>query len=126
MAQDLEEGLFDVIASGSDPNILAREIEQKYDKSYRKAKALVRTELAHIYNASALDRYKEAGMEIVRVITATEIIRTVGNKTETYPCDICMEHDGKEYNIATAIEGEDIPLFHPNCRCTIIPVLGGN
>ena len=125
LAQDLEEGLFDVIARGSDPNILAKEIEQKYDKSYRRAKSLVRTELAHVYNEAAMDRYREAGIEIVRVVAATEIVRTVGKKVVYYPCDICQEHDGQEYNLLTAVEGEDIPLFHPNCRCTIIPVIGG-
>jgi SPP1 gp7 family putative phage head morphogenesis protein len=43
-------------------------------------------------------------------------------------CSVCRENDGNIYLIAQAKTGENIPPFHPNCRCTVegvnLPNLG--
>lgn len=35
-------------------------------------------------------------------------------------CEICMEMDGRDFDIDEASFGTNLPPMHPNCRCTII------
>ena len=35
-----------------------------------------------------------------------------------------FDQNGKRYLLATMQAGENAPPFHPNCRCTILPVVG--
>jgi len=35
-------------------------------------------------------------------------------------CEICMELDGRDFDIDNATFGTNLPPMHPNCRCTII------
>lgn len=34
-------------------------------------------------------------------------------------CEICMELDGRDFDISEAVFGTNLPPMHPNCRCTI-------
>lgn len=34
-------------------------------------------------------------------------------------CEKCQEHNGAIYLVANAKEGDTLPPFHPNCKCTI-------
>jgi len=34
-------------------------------------------------------------------------------------CEKCQEHNGAIYPVATAKEGDTLPPFHPNCKCSI-------
>ena len=62
----------------------------------------------HYLNSATLQRYRDDGVEYVRV-WAAEDERT---------CDTCGSYHEKIYPI------EKCPVlpFHPNCRCTILPV----
>lgn len=72
LQQDMEKGLFDCISRGADRNQLAEEIAKCYNRSFGRARTLVRTELAHIYNTAAADRYSRAGCKYYRVLVADE------------------------------------------------------
>lgn len=70
LQSSLEEGLVDTITRGIDPIQTAHRIAQEqlgpyesFNQAFARSKRLVRTELSHIYNEAAVERYKEAGCE---------------------------------------------------------------
>lgn len=83
---------------------LNRVMQKGFDAAHR----LVRTETMHYLNNGALQSYKDAGIEWVQVWAAQD------ERT----CEVCGSYHEKYYRI------NECPMlpFHPNCRCTIIPV----
>lgn len=65
-----------------------------------------RTELARFESQGAMNRYHEAGVTKVKIITASD------------PCEICAPLSGQIFEID---EAPEVPL-HPNCRCAYAPV----
>lgn len=116
LQQDLEQGLTNIVATGANPDKLTSELSKTYNVNYRQAQTLVRTELSHIYNQASLDRYAENGIYFYEWLTAGD------ERT----CEDCAELNGKVFSIEEAIEGDNQPPLHPNCLCTVIPVLGGD
>lgn len=101
----LTEGLRD----GWNPNrMAARMTEEIRDIERTRARVLARTEVMHSHNRAAEARYRERGVSRVEII-ATE------------PCELCDPFDGKQYPLDEMPLGG--PPFHPNCRCSTLPVL---
>lgn len=98
---------------GYNPRKLARDVVSKrIDKTlYNNTVRLIRTEYSHILNQATLDGYGECGIDKFKILTALDSRR----------CDDCGAFEGKVVDIKKAMEGVDIPPFHPNCRCTTIP-----
>ena len=113
LQQDIENGLLDIITRGTNPDELTQTLMRDFGKSYHQAQTLVRTELNHVYTQAAAERYADAGCEFYEVIA---------QQSE----DECLEYDGQVYRLDMMVEGENAPPFHPNCKCTIVPVIGGN
>ena len=63
-------------------------------------------------NIKELHKFKEEGVSIGQI----EIL-----PADT-TCLICKEMGNKKFNIDT-LKKENIPPFHPGCRCTILPVI---
>ncbi|MGH1841263.1 minor capsid protein [Enterococcus gallinarum] len=70
---------------------------------------LVRTEYMHALNQGQIETYRSNGYTKLRWVA------TMDDKTS----DICRKRNGKEYSIDNL---PDIPA-HPNCRCTLVPVI---
>lgn len=69
-------------------------------------KRIAVTETARVQVASQMASYRTAGYTHLEIIT------------EASACEeICLPLDGKVKEIQTAMMGEDVPPFHPNCRC---------
>ena len=83
-----------------------------WKSAFARSQRLVRTEMSHIYNTAAAERYKDAGCIGYEWLTA---------KDERV-CVDCADLDGKFFPIGNE---EDLPPLHPNCLCTIVPVVGG-
>lgn len=98
---------------GYNPRKLARDVVSKrINKTlYNNTVRLIRTEYSHILNQSTLDGYKECGIKQYQILTTLDSRR----------CDDCEMFEGKLVEIKKALEGVNIPPFHPNCRCTTIP-----
>lgn len=120
---EFQQGLFDVIATGDSTKDLTKVLVDKFiaDKdtpmksAYYKAQRLIRTEMAHVQVQSTLDEFTRDGIEYYEVIDS-----------EDYPgreCRSCAEDHPGIYKVAEAEPGLNVPPFHPNCRCTIIPVI---
>ena len=63
---------------------------ERFNVSYNNARRLARTEMSHIYNQSTLDKYKQAGVTKVKILTA---------KHGDHVCDVCESYEGKIYPI---------------------------
>ena len=105
----LNDGLIECVLTGKKPTQLKKLLQEKFEVSYSRADAIVRTEMAHIQTQSAQQRYKDYGIQEVEVFV-DEDERT---------CPICAKHEGERYNINAQMP---IP-FHPRCRCCVIPVV---
>lgn len=108
----LAVGLNDLLLTGLQQGKTATEIAVSLHnfmgQGFNECHRLVRTETMHYLNGATQLRYKDAGVEYVQ-IWAAEDERT---------CDECSKYHGKIYPIDKC---PHVP-FHPNCRCTIIPV----
>jgi len=79
----------------------------------RRLNTIARTETARAQNAGYAQSMKEMGVEQL------EFSATVG------ACNLCAGMNGNKYNVDKA--GAIIPgQTHPNCRCCMLPVVGGN
>ena len=108
----IEKGLVDSVARGASKDDLVKDLQSSFGASFSNADRIARTELAHVQNRTTLETYKKAGVEYVETIVAND----------ERLCDTCSRHNGKITPIGEAREGKAF-LFHPNCRCDIIPVL---
>lgn len=82
---------------------------ERFNVSYNNARRLARTEMAHVYNQSTLDKYKEAG------ITRVQILET----DDAHTCEECRKLNKKIFPIN---EVPELPI-HPNCRGTYLAVI---
>lgn len=109
LADALNEELVHCVATGRSARHLRTALREQFNVSYSRADALVRTELAHIQTEAAKQRYKDYGLEQVKV-WADPDERT---------CPICKELHEKVYPVDANVP---IPA-HPRCRCCIVPVI---
>lgn len=91
---------------------LAAALREEFTKAYHEAERVTRTELCHAQTMATMDSYKAVGVKYYRVI-ATEDERT---------CDVCKDST-EPVPIDLARTGDNIPPFHPNCRCCIVAEL---
>lgn len=108
LAVGLNDLLLKGLQQGKTPTEIAVSLHNLMGKSFNDCHRLVRTESMHYLNSATLQRYRDEGVEYVQV-WAAEDERT---------CDTCGSYHEKIYPI------EQCPTlpFHPNCRCTILPV----
>ena len=114
LQSSIEKGLVDSVARGASKDDLVKDLQSIFGASFSNADRIARTELAHVQNRSTLESYKKAGVEYVETIVA---------KDERL-CDTCSRHNGQITPIGEAREGKAF-LFHPNCRCDIVPYMAG-
>lgn len=81
---------------------------KKYE-AYR----LLYNESAHCVNQAQMQSYRDDGID------EFEDMATLDKST----CETCAYFDGKHYPVKNAIEGENHPSFHVNCRCTTAPYI---
>lgn len=109
LKQTLEEGLLNTVATGKPTSYLKKQLMERFNVSFSRADALVRTELAHVQTQAAQQRYKDYGLEEVEILVT---------KDERL-CPICSKQNGKRLPINAKMP---IP-FHPRCRCCVVPVV---
>lgn len=109
LQQTLNDELIHCVAAGKKPSYLKQLLQNRFNVSYGRADALVRTELAHIQTQAAQQRYREYGIEKMQV-WVDEDERT---------CKICGKHEGEIYSV-----NDKMPVpFHARCRCCMVPVI---
>lgn len=109
LAETLNEQLLHIIITGKKPSELKALLQERFEVSYSRADALVRTELAHVQTQAAQRRYEDYGIQEVEVWASKDERR----------CPECGKLHQKRYPI-----GAQMPIpAHPRCRCSIIPVV---
>lgn len=109
LADTLNEELIHCVATGKPTSYLRKMLRERFNVSYSRADALVRTELAHVQTEAAKQRYRDYGLEEV------EIWADPDERT----CPICEKLHKKVYPV-----GANVPIpAHPRCRCCIVPVI---
>ena len=105
----LQEELVESVATGKSVDRVTKGIMDKLNVSYNNARRLARTELSHTYNQSTLNRYIEAGITDVQILTVED----------DHTCEECKAMHKKIFPIT------DAPLIpiHPNCRCVYQAVI---
>lgn len=116
LVETLNEKLIECVATGKKTTELKNLLQERFLVSYSKADQLVRTEIAHIQTAAAAQRYKDYG------IAEYEILGNDDDSCGNHGID-CHKLDGKRFKYSEMITGVNAPPFHPNCKCSIIPVI---
>lgn len=126
MREELTKGL----ARGENPRKIARRLNQELESVTRdRLETYARTAIVDSHADATLDRYEDAGVDVV----SHSEWSTAG---DARVCPICRALDGREFTTKemrdTTFEMEDVsfnvrlkPPAHPNCRCAILPVIGG-
>ena len=113
LQEELTRALLDCVIQGKARDKVVAEMAARMGVSQSSASRLIRTELNYIQTRSAIDRYKEAGIE------EYQILATLDGRTSK----ICKEMNGKRFKMIEYQPGVTANPFHPNCRTTIIPVI---
>lgn len=109
LIETLNDGLLDCVITGRKTSQLKKILRERFEVSYSRADAVVRTELSHIQNTAARQRYEDYGVQYMQVWADKDERR----------CDVCGKLHKKKYPI-----GAQVPVpAHPRCRCSIIPVV---
>ena len=111
LSKTIKEEITQMVIRGESSKKVAQRMAQKLDGSYKNAVRIVQTEHSYIMNQASLYTYEDLNIE------KYEILSTFDNRT----CKDCGKYDGKKVEIKKAIVGDNLPPFHPNCRCTTVP-----
>ena len=109
LASTLNDELVNCVVAGKKTTDLKNMLQDRFNVSYGRADALVRTELAHIQTQAAQKRYEDYG------ITEMEVWADEDERR----CEVCGKLHKKRYPIGAV---PPIPA-HPHCRCCIVPVV---
>lgn len=109
LIETLNEELIACVIAGKKTSELKKLLKERFEVSYGSADRIARTEMSHIQNAAAKQRYEDYGIKQMQVWADKDERR----------CDICGKLHKKKYSIN---EAPPVPV-HPNCRCTIVPVV---
>jgi SPP1 gp7 family putative phage head morphogenesis protein len=91
-------------------SFLADTVSEDYADPSR-ALTIALTETSRAVNQAALNRYQESMIDQVEWLGIE-------------PCEICAENDGQVVGLGESFpSGDDAPPAHPNCVCTLLPVI---
>ena len=109
LINSLKSELTNGIIQGKSIYEVANTIDGRLDVGRGQTQRLVRTEYMHALNQGQIESYRAKGY------TKLKWIATMDDKTSK----ICRKLNRKEFDIENL---PDIPA-HPNCRCTMVPVI---
>lgn len=103
----------DATAEGLTNRELAERLAGSFDFSDARALVIARTESANAEIAGTLVGYRESG-----------VVQGKAWSADGEACDICQALDGETVALESNFSnGTDGPPAHPNCRCSVVPVL---
>lgn len=111
---ELDRLLTRMISQGGNPNVMARELRDKFGVAKAQAERLMRTESAHVQAGIQKDSYKAVEIEEYEFIA------------EPTACKICLALDGKVFEVDEMSSGMNAQPMHPNCRCSTAPFASSN
>lgn len=126
LSSSLSSILAEGMASGRNPYDIAASIKRSLDITGGRARTIARTEIMRAHHVGAIQTYREAGVEGVRVLA--ELITVAGGKDHLYdPLHVCPKCQALERQTRrkpmSLDEVEPLIPVHPNCRCTVVPIV---
>jgi len=117
VSRELAEG----IAAGQNPTEMARSIVDRVDKIGKtRATTLARTETINAHSSATIERYRQQGVEEVGIEPEVQIQTATDQKV----CEQCADAAGRGPWTLDEFEGSEYqPPLHPNCRCSVIPIV---
>lgn len=109
----IKDSLTTHLIRGSSVPRMTRDLMSKTDTKRYQAERLVRTETINASVQGQIRAYAKEG------VTHFEIIAASDKRT----CPECEIWDGSTVHIRDAVPGDTIPPKHPNCRCSIMPLV---
>lgn len=109
LINSLKSELTNGIIQGKSIYSVANDVDNRINVGRSQTQRLVRTEYMHALNQGQIESYRSKGYAKLKWVA------TMDSKTS----EICRKRNGKEYDIDDL---PDIPA-HPNCRCTLVPVI---
>lgn len=94
------------LIQGKNPRTLARDLKKATGASTYNAERLMRTELARVQTEAQKQSFERNGFEEYMFIANSSC------------CEDCQALNGKHFNLAKMMHGENAPPLHPNCRCS--------
>ena len=111
---ELTKGIY----QGKSSQRICNEISKRMEGSKDDIMRVVKTERSHAVNKAKLEQYKDTGFEYYKYKAAIGQDRT---------CERCRkvhkESEKEPIKLSEAVEGENFPPLHPNCRCTVVPYM---
>lgn len=102
------QAIFNAVALGYDLRRTRAAMAEALSITRTRAELIARTETLRAYREGARACYRELGIQRYRWLSARQ----------TRTCALCWALDGREFAVSR-------PFYtHPNCRCTMVPVLG--
>lgn len=112
MKKEVMRALSTGMLEGHGNEKITRDLVGRIDVSRNRAMMIARTETIRSYNQASVERYKSAGLEQWRWITAMD----------ERACEECMGNDNEIFDM-----GDPQPPYpHPNCRCSVSPYIDEN
>lgn len=105
------------IYQGKSAKKISKNISERLDASMKDIERVVRTESKHARNEASAQAYIDMGYEWYMFSSHTE------GKSSNRTCERCREINEEKYRFDKRVVGENFPPLHPNCRCTIIPIV---
>lgn len=116
LTETLNENFINIVATGKTTRELKNILQERFGVSYSRANTLVRTELSHVHTVAAKQRYEDYGLKEYEILGNDD--DSCGNEETN-----CHKLDGKKFLYSEMVIGKNAPPFHPNCKCSIIPVV---
>lgn len=109
----------DAIANADGVNELKAAIREHYAFSADRAETIARTEIGNAHMAGALEGAKDSGLEMTKSWL---------RGSEEFDCEECggNEEDGEIDLEDDFSSGDDAPLAHPSCECSLVFSVGEN
>lgn len=108
-ATSLKREMLAAFNNGETINQITRRVRDVTGKSISKSITIARTETLAAGNAAAKERYKGFGVEMVEWVASLDD-------------SVCEECESEHGNVYPIDDAPDLPV-HPNCRCTLVPVI---
>ena len=112
LIQSLNTDLVQALIRGDNPQNLTDKIAKEFNVAKYKANRLLYTEAAFFSEASQKDAFDELGVKYF------SICATLDKDT----CEDCGGREGEKIPMSMYEVGVTAPPFHPNCRCTKLPI----
>lgn len=110
----INDDLTKAMVRGDSIKKMTQSLRDRCSVAKYQAERLVRTESCNAFTQGTLHGYEDS-----KVVDAYEVMSAGDNRT----CSSCSSHNGEVVALSEARAGDNLPPYHPNCRCCIAPVV---